>query len=154
MKAIARASKQILTITILSLSFSAIVAAGPFENAGAAYGRGDYAAAMRLYRQLADQGNGNAQFSLGTIYEKGRGVAQDCAEAANWYRLAANQGHPTAQFNGRGVARDDVLAHMWFSLSVAQGNEEATKNRDIIAWRMTPAQLAEAQKLARGWVAR
>ena len=37
MKAIARASKQILTITILSLSFSAIVAAGPFEDAGAAF---------------------------------------------------------------------------------------------------------------------
>ena len=85
-------------------------------------------------------------------------MAQDYAEATNWYRLAANQGHPKAQFNlatmydnGRGVARDDVLAHMWLSLSVAQGNQEAAKNRDILARRMTPAQLVQAQKLAREW---
>lgn len=153
-----RAIKQALAVIFISLSVSAIVAAGPFEDAGLAYQRGDYATAMRLYRQMADQGNGNAQFSLGIIYEKSQGVAQDYVEAARWYRLAADQGHPTAQFrlgtmydNGRGVPRDDVLAHMWFSLSVAQGNQEAATNRDIIARRITPAQLAQAQKLAREW---
>jgi TPR repeat protein len=89
---------------------------------------------------------------------KGRGVAQDDVEAAKWYRLAANQGHAQAQFNrgvaydnGRGVVQDEVLAHLWFNLSVAQGNQEAAKNRDIVARRMTPAQLAQAQKLAREW---
>lgn len=92
------------------------------------------------------------------MYEKGQGVTLNLNEATKWYRLAADQGHPTAQFNlgamydnGRGVPRDDVLAHMWFSLSVAQGNHEAAKNRDIVARRMMPAQLAQAQKLAREW---
>ncbi|QWG12219.1 sel1 repeat family protein [Bradyrhizobium sediminis] len=153
-----RAFRKIFAIIILSWSFSAIADAGPFEDAGAAYDGGDYATALRLYRQMADQGNGNAQFSLGTIYEKGRGVAQDDAEAAKWYRLAADQGHPTAQFNlgimydnGRGVAQNKVLAHAWFSLSVAQGNQEAARTRDILARRMTPTQLAQAQKLAREW---
>src|ERR1019366_6419097 len=95
---------------------------------------------------------------LRTMYEKGRGVAQDDVEAAKWYRLAANQGHAQAQFNrgvaydnGRGVVQDEVLAHLWFNLSVAQGNQEAAKNRDIVARRMTPAQSAQAQKLAREW---
>lgn len=153
-----RTFKKIFAIIILSLSFSATVDAGPFEDAGVAYDRGDYATAIRLYRQMAEQGNGNAQFGLGTMYEKGLGVAQDYVEAANWYRRAANQGHPTAQFNlgsmydsGRGVARDEVLAHTWLNLSVAQGNKDAANNRDIVARRMTPAQLAEARKLAREW---
>ena len=53
--------------------------------------------------------------------------------------------------NGRGVAQNEVLAHAWFSLSVAQGNQEAARTRDILARRMTPTQLAQAQKLAREW---
>jgi len=152
------AFKKIFAIIILSLSLSVIVDAGPFEDARVAYDGGDYATALRLYRGMAEQGNGNAQYSLGTMYAKGQGVAQDYVEAAKWYRLAADQDHVQAQFNlgimydnGRGVARDDVLAYMWFSLSVAQGNQEAAKNRDILARRMTAAQLAQAKKLALEW---
>src|ERR1035437_512633 len=74
------------------LSFGVPAAAGPFGDAGAALAGADYATTLRLYRAMADQGNGNAQFGLGTMYEKGRGVAQDDVEAAKWYRLAANQG--------------------------------------------------------------
>ena len=43
----------------------------------AAARRGDYAAAIRLWRPLAEQGNANAQGSLGYMYEKGHGVLQD-----------------------------------------------------------------------------
>jgi TPR repeat protein len=134
------AFRAIFAASILVLSFGVPVAAGPFEDAGAALAGADYATTLR------------------TMYEKGRGVAQDDVEAAKWYRLAANQGHAQAQFNrgvaydnGRGVVQDEVLAHLWFNLSVAQGNQEAAKNRDIVARRMTPAQLAQAQKLAREW---
>ena len=75
-----------------------------------------------------------------------------------WYRLAADQGDADAQnnlgvmyANGEGVPQDYVRAHMWFNLSAAQGNQDAAENRDSIAKRMTPAQIAEAQKLAREW---
>ena len=91
---------------------------------------------------------------------KGRGVPQDYAEAVKWYRLAAEQGNATAQNNlgfmhyeGRGVPQDDVQAHMWFNLAAAQGNDNAVANRDIAAKKMTPAQIAEAQQLAREWIA-
>ena len=53
--------------------------------------------------------------------------------------------------NGQGVPQDYVQAHMWFNLAAAQGNKLATKNRDRIARRMTPTQLAEAQRLALAW---
>ena len=55
---------------------------------------------------------------------------------------------------GLSVPQDYVLAHLWFSLAPASGNKDATKNRDIAAKQLTPAQIAEAQKLAREWLAK
>jgi TPR repeat protein len=52
---------------------------------------------------------------------------------------------------GRGLPKNDVVAHMWFDLSASHGNPGAVRRRDFIAQRMTPAQIAEAQKLARKW---
>ena len=49
------------------------------------------------------------------------------------------------------MTQDYVLAHMWFNLSAAQGDADATKNRDRVAGKMTPARIAEAQRLAREW---
>ena len=76
-------------------------------------------------------------------------------------RLAAAQGNAGAQSNlgtmygkGQGVPMDDVRAHMWFNLAAVKGDAIAVKNRDIIAKRLTPQQMAEAQKLARECQAR
>ena len=92
------------------------------------------------------------------MYNLGIGVQQDYAEALKWYRLAADQGRADAQdilgtmyAQGRGVPQDYVRAHMWLNLSAAKGDQDAAKNRDNIAQHMTPAQMAEAQKLAREW---
>ncbi|MCH6590975.1 MAG: SEL1-like repeat protein, partial [Proteobacteria bacterium] len=58
--------------------------------------------------------------------------------------------------DGHGVPQDDVQAHMWYNLAASsyypsEYRDEAVKNRDIVAMRMTPAQISEAQKLAREW---
>ena len=80
----------------------------------------------------------------------------DYATDASWFRKAAEEGNVFAQHalgvlyvKGEGVPQDYVQAHMWSSLSAAQGG--GTNNQDIIAARMTPPQIAEAQKLAREW---
>jgi TPR repeat protein len=130
-----------------------------YRAAGAlAYSTRDYATALRINRQLADQGDAAAQHSLGFMYGAGMGVRQDYAEALKWFLMAANQGIAEAQFNlgfmcqaGKGVPQDYVQAHMWFSLAAEQGLEPAKRNRDRIAKRMTPGQIAEAQKLVREW---
>ncbi len=77
------------------------------------------------------------------------------------HTMAAEQGHADAQFNlglmyarGEGVLLDYVLAYMWFNLAAAQGNEEAPKIRGIVAEYMTPDQIAEAQRMAREWMAK
>jgi hypothetical protein len=154
-----------ITVTVvalvLALSLAAPVAAGPLEDGKAAYDGGDYAHAFQLWRPLADQGDATAQTYLGVIYANGDGVPQDYAEAVKWYRKAANQGTAVAQLllgtmyvAGEGVPQDYVQAYKWFSLvasSQTKDRDVAVLCRDEIAAKMTPAQIAEAQKLAREW---
>ena len=113
---------------------------------------------MGWYRKAAEQGNAIAQYNLGDMYRVGEGVPPDNSAAASWYRKAAEQGYARAQNNlgvmydnGEGVGQDDVSAYMWFNLATANGFKEAVKNRDMVGRRMTPAKVAEAQKLAREW---
>jgi hypothetical protein len=54
--------------------------------------RQDYRQAAAWYRKAAEQGNADAQFNLGYLYDKGQGVPQDYAQAAAWYRKAAERG--------------------------------------------------------------
>jgi TPR repeat protein len=87
----------------------------------------------RLYRLAAAQGHAVAQNNLGIAFDKGRGVAQDYAEAVRLYRLAAAQGYAEAQFNlgntfenGEGVRKNRAEAIRWYRLAAAQGNANAT----------------------------
>jgi len=73
-----------------------------------------------------------------------------------WFKRAAEQGHAKSQSNlgvmfykGEGVIQDNVYAHMWWNIAASSGNKNAVKKRNIFVKRMTPAQIAEAQKLAR-----
>ena len=113
-------------------------------------------------RARAEAGHANAQVNLGIMYDIGRGVPQDYVEAVRWFRLAADQGHASAQVNlgvrcqtGQGVPQDYVQAHMWFNLAVSRSTGElrevGVNGRDRAADRMTPTQIAEAQRLAREW---
>ncbi len=111
----------------------------------------------------AEQGNALAQFNLGFHYYDGRAVAQDYAEAVKWWRLAAEQGYVEALHNlgrmygtGQGVPQDYVEAHKWFDLAASRHRpgkkrDNSVHDRNLLAKRMTPGQIAEAQKLAREW---
>ena len=73
--------------------------------------------------------------SLGLIYEHGKGVEQDYKTAAEWYRLAANQGLAHAQNNlgmmyehGKGVTQNDQLAFYWYKRAAEQALAEAEFN--------------------------
>ena len=123
----------------------------------------DYAEAAKWFRLAAEQGNAPAQASLGVMCANGHGVPQDHAEAAKWFRLAAEQGFAGAQaslgvtyLEGLGLPHDDVQALMWFNLAASrlppgEDHDRAVQDRDTVAKRMTPAQIAEAEKLAREW---
>ena len=120
--------RPLLTFVLIALAGAA--AAGPYEDGDAASERGDYVAAMALWRPLADQGNADAQHRIAVLYDLGRGVAQDHTAAVRWYRMAADQGHANAQHNlgtmyemGEGVEPDYALAAaiVWFRRAALQG---------------------------------
>ena len=73
-----------------------------------AYGRGDYATALEVYRSLAEQGNANAEYYLGVMSEFGHGVEKDSAAAVTWYRNAAEGGSVLAQLK-LGLIHDEGL---------------------------------------------
>jgi TPR repeat protein len=229
--------RRALAASLVAAMLAGTAVAGPLEDGLAAYGRGDYAAALRLFLPLANEGNADAQYSLGVMYGNGRGLPQDYSEAVKWFRRAADQGQATSQYNlgvmygkgqgapqdyaeaakwfrkaaeqgktsaqynlayvysigqgvpqdyaeaakwyrkaaeqgdadaqnrlgsmygtGQGVPQDLVEAHKWFSLAAsgdpatdAESRQDAARNRDLVAGKMTPEQIAEARKLAREW---
>ena len=118
--------KRILVGVVLSLMLTGGAAAGPLEDGLAAHERGDYATALRLFRPLGEQGHASAQYNLGVMYALGQGVPRDNVQAYMWFDLSARY--------LEGVERDRMV-----------------QIRDVIASDMTPAQIAEAQRLAREW---
>lgn len=163
-----------------------------------AYDIGEYATAYTHYKALAEQGNAIAQFNLGIMYKKGRGVPKDYTKAVEWFRKAADQGDAIAQYqlgkmylsghgvpqnyveafkwiqgsaelgyakaqyhtgimynSGQGVAENKVLAYMWFSVAVSRSyypeNRNASMARNTLAAKMTPSEIAEAQRLSQAW---
>ncbi|MBL8337483.1 MAG: tetratricopeptide repeat protein [Rhodoferax sp.] len=146
----------IVTLLLLVMALVRPALAGPNEDADAAYARGDYAAAMQVYRDLAAQGVAPAQFNLGVMHDFGQGVERDPVAAVRWYRAAAVQGHAGAQFNlggmyfeGAGVPQDNLRAYLWFTLAAIAGAPGATRNRTSISRLLSPDDLARAQQLAR-----
>jgi TPR repeat protein len=93
-----------------------------YDEGEAAFGRGDYATALREWRPLADRGNGVSQHNLCLMHALGQGVPQDY-----------------------------VKAHLWCSLAAPKGIKNADKDLDFLSKNMTPAQIAEARNLAREW---
>ena len=132
-----------------------------FQKGRDAFQRGDYATALKEWTPIAEQGNADAQFNLGFMYLKGQGAPQNFETAIKWLTLAVEQGHAYAQgalgfmyLEGQGVPQNYVYAHMWLNLSASIGEELAKHNRDIVAKKMTPSQIEEAQKLAQEWVSK
>ena len=120
-----------------------------------AYQKGDYVTAAKEWRPLADEGDAPTQYNLGLMYLDGHGVAQDYAEAAKWFRRSAEQDYTEAQHDlgamygaGQGVKRDYVEAYKWLNICAAKGNAGCISQRDLIAKKLKPAQITQAQRLS------
>ena len=93
--------------------------------------RSSDAEALQVLRDRAAQGLPDAQISLGEIYFAGSGVAQDYAEAAKWFRLAAKQGFPDTTpeialgvmyADGKGVPKDATESLKWYLRAAEKGD--------------------------------
>jgi len=124
-----------LAALLLLLLPLAVSAAQDFEAGLAAHARGDFAAALRHWRPLAEAGEARAQNGLGMLLDRGEGVGRDRDQALGWYRRAAAQGHARAQYNlglkyarGYGVAQDPAAAAAWYAEAAEQGHANAQNN--------------------------
>ena len=97
---------------------SAAPIAGPLEDGMAAYNRGDYVPAIRLFRPLAEQGNTQAQSKLGEMYRR-----------------------------GKGVARNSLRAFLWLTRAAARGDARAKIELSEVSQTMTPEELAQAREM-------
>ncbi len=116
-----------LALAVALLIGLAVPAWADFQDGVAAYDRGDYTTALEEFKPLAEQGNAQAQFSLGAMYVFGQGVPQDSVQAYMWIDLAASR------------------------YATAPARDLAIELREALAALLTPAQIAEAQRLAGEW---
>ena len=113
--------------------------AGNYQVVYEAYDKGDFKLEFEQFKILAEQGNMEAQFGLGLLYEKGKGVNQDYKKAAHWWLLGAEQGYAKAQYNlgllykdGRGVKQDHKKAVHWWLLAAEQGYAKIQYNLGLL----------------------
>lgn len=95
----------------------------------------NYAKALELYLQAAEQGYAWAQTRVGYMYDLGQGTSEDNMKAMTWYTKAAEQGNLTAQNNigalyekGEGVTKDYTLAAQWYQKAADQNNARSQAN--------------------------
>ena len=111
----------ILSVLFLTLLVGNPAVSADFQKGLDAHDRGDYATALREWKPFAEQGDADAQYNLGAMYD-----------------------------NGHGVLQDFVRAHMWFNIAASSGKgKNASINRDIVAKRMNSNQIETAQRLDR-----
>ena len=111
----------------MALTIMSTVLLGPHALKAQDYDRGlkaahsgDFATALKEWKQLAEQGDAPAQHTLGLMY-----------------------------YNGDGVIQDTMAAHMWFNIAAANGHAKAVKNRDIAANKLSAADIVKAQQMAK-----
>lgn len=125
--------KKILLL-VLAVLFSSGARAETFADGLMSYFMNDYAVAAKILQNHAERGNLDAQVLLGTMYEKGEGVARNMREATKWWKKAADRGKAEAQYkmgniyeNGKGVSRDLREAIKWYRRAAEQENTKAQR---------------------------
>lgn len=133
-----KARKKIFSILITMLIAFNVSAAETIEDAWKAYGKKNYTEAINIFKTIALNGNDEAQFYLGMLYQEGQEIKQDYVEAIKWYKLAAAKEVGMAYLaqvklgemyaKGQGVNQDYVEAAKWYKLAAFNGNASARFN--------------------------
>jgi TPR repeat protein len=102
------------------------------EDGRRAYDAGHFTDAMGIWAELSRQGNAEAEFGLGLLYDLGNGTPENPETAFFWYKMAADAGLPEAEFNvaamydsGRGVVQSSGDAALWYAKAAARGHHRA-----------------------------
>ena len=132
-------NKHLWSLILASaLAASHQAAATPDEDARAAYDRGEYDTAYRIWTDLAEQNDGRAQYALGVMYATGSGREKDPAKAVEWFSKAAANGHLKAMYNlgiaywtGQGTLEDRAEATHWWRMAAERGDVVSQYNLGV-----------------------
>jgi TPR repeat protein len=148
---------SVVTCMIASIHWWSALAAtddDQFRRGLSVFNTGDYAAALEIWRPLAERDEPRSEAGLGFMYHRGLGVAADDALAAIWLGRAAEQGQAEGQlmlgilfYYGHGVAQSYVKAYAWCELAETNGNSDATLCRDAALESMSDADREAAFRL-------
>ena len=133
--------------------------AEPIDDGLAAFQSQEYAKALEILLPLAEAGNLEASYTVGVLYDFGRGVNQDDMMAGMWYRLPAENGMAEAQLamavlfdSGEGILQNVVEAYAWSSIAADQGLAKAERLRDSVRSIMSRVDKKNADALkAKYW---
>lgn len=150
------------TILFFVVFLTAVFAGQGFFSAVEAEGAPQKNEPVSVLRKQAENGDAEAQLSLGVSYDKGEGVPQNYAEAAKWFRKAADQGDPYAQYDlgsmyeeGKGVSRSYEKAYIWFTLAADFSMGELQEDLEDAIYRvmkkLSRNQLMDADRIIRDW---
>lgn len=149
--------KHLVLLTLIALLSVPLAARAGVGEGEAAFMKSDYATAWKELEPLAQGGNPKAAYWVGVLYSHGAGTKQDLAEAAKWYRKAAEKGYPPARFNlgfllyreGRhgeaapwllSAAEDGVAYAQYLTATLYERGEGVPKDREAAyGWTLAAA---------------
>lgn len=125
-----------------------------------AVSRGHFVVNLLVKQRIAAaKGDADGEFRLGSSWFGAMGLVEDIDEALRLINRAADKFHATAistlgfmYKEGWKVPQDYIAAHKWYNIGASLGDDKAKYERDDLAKKMMPSQLADAQKLAREWM--
>lgn len=126
-----------------------------YEELEDEYQKEYYTTDIMNVREMAEQGQAMAQYTLGLLYDRGEVIPKDCEEAMKWYHKAADQGNVLAQQTlgctydmGEKVLRDYEEAAKWYLKAAEQGLDVAQHNLGFLYLygRGVPQSYEEAEK--------
>jgi TPR repeat protein len=111
----------------------------------------DLAAAQKWLTLSANHKNPFAAYLLGGVLSE-----REYTKAPPWFRAAAEQGLPQAQYayawilkEGRGIEQDRVKAYMWFLLAMDGGYPAAQNDLGLLEGVLSKDQVDQAKTDAR-----
>ena len=120
--------KTTVQMAIGGLLLLPLIGLSDFESASEAYKNQNYHRAFAAFSSLAVAGDARSQTVLAIMYKYGESVPVNPEMAYHWYRKAAEQGYPPAQYNvgamladGNGVEPDPIEAEGWLQKSADAG---------------------------------
>ncbi len=151
-------SKIIFGVALILLAGFSIFTWTGADDHLTAFVKGNYAIAQKQFLEAAERGDATAQYSLALMYDSGKNIPRNDAEAIRWYRAAAEQGHAAAQYNlsmvhffGKGVPQNYVTAYKWILLADAHEEKHAGNALPKLAEKLSLEQITKAQEAAQVW---